>query len=183
MQWAGPRLFSQQREQGGSVASSIASQRWTLQADSQAARGDQHTWFTMQPTTPFCPWRLLNLSPSSGRRVWRISTCSKAEVQVESAAELHDAGQAATSCCPRVQDTSTSPHWQRQSFMATDKEHANAAASDKCLQATDDTLQLQMWSCTTRQAAQQCGEGPMPNCAPSSSIRTPVQPRSSRPAL
>lgn len=31
---------------------------------------------TMEPTTPFCPWRLLNLSPTSGRRVCRINVCA-----------------------------------------------------------------------------------------------------------
>ena len=33
-----------------------------------------HTCRTMLPRTPFCPWRLLNLSPSSGRLVCRIMT-------------------------------------------------------------------------------------------------------------
>lgn len=83
VQWAGCRPFRQHK---------------CRVADGQAARGYQRTWFTMQPTTPFCPWRLLNLSPSSGRRVWRINTCSRAEVQAGSAAEVHDAGQTATSC-------------------------------------------------------------------------------------
>ena len=31
---------------------------------------------TMVPTTPFCPCRLLNLSPTSGRRVCRSSACA-----------------------------------------------------------------------------------------------------------
>ena len=28
----------------------------------------------MRPTTPFWPWREENLSPTSGRRVWRVRT-------------------------------------------------------------------------------------------------------------
>ena len=30
------------------------------------------TWGTIKPHTPFCPWRDANLSPSSGRRTWRV---------------------------------------------------------------------------------------------------------------
>ncbi len=33
----------------------------------------RRTWGAMWPMTPFWPWRLLNLSPSSGRRVLRAS--------------------------------------------------------------------------------------------------------------
>lgn len=38
------------------------------------------TWLTMLPTTPFWPCRELNLSPSSGRRVWRTSTLTTQEL-------------------------------------------------------------------------------------------------------
>ena len=37
------------------------------------------TWLQMDPTTPFCPCLLLNLSPSSGRRVCRTSTLTTQE--------------------------------------------------------------------------------------------------------
>ncbi len=38
---------------------------------------------TMSPTTPFWPWRDENLSPSSGRRVCRMSTLiSSSEAEV-----------------------------------------------------------------------------------------------------
>ena len=62
------------------------------------------SWLTMMPTTPFCPCRELNLSPSSGRRVVRISTCRHVMMHARACTHVMHA---CTSTCTIVYTYST----------------------------------------------------------------------------